>query len=137
MYSTFSTLNGMSSLNRLEYALLKWVHHEGHVLVHVLSFSMLVPVKSMLPATVNCSYLVSVRRQLRELKSDICKQCKKNFELEKEVRFFDQRIALLINHKISVEVNIGHSYLKFLGLGQIFIYFFKLLQTHFSKRLFQ
>lgn len=35
---------------------------------------------------------------------DICKQCKKNFELEKEVRFFDQRIALLINHKITIEV---------------------------------
>jgi len=44
-----------------------------------------------------------MRHQLRELKNDICKQCKKNFELEKEVRFFDQRIALLINHKISVE----------------------------------
>jgi hypothetical protein len=44
-----------------------------------------------------------VRRQLEELKLDICKQCKKNFQLEKEVCFFDQRIALLINHKISVE----------------------------------
>lgn len=45
-----------------------------------------------------------MRRQLHELKVEICKQCKKNFELEKEVKFFDQRIALLINHKISVEV---------------------------------
>lgn len=44
-----------------------------------------------------------VRKQLEELKMDICKQCRKNFELEKEVNFFDQRIALLINHKISVE----------------------------------
>uniref|UniRef100_A0A7M5UC76 Ras-GAP domain-containing protein n=2 Tax=Clytia hemisphaerica TaxID=252671 RepID=A0A7M5UC76_9CNID len=44
-----------------------------------------------------------LRRQLQELKVEICKQCKKNFELEKEVKFFDQRIALLINHKISVE----------------------------------
>lgn len=47
--------------------------------------------------------LCEVRRQLRELKFDICKQCKKNFELEKDVRYFDQRIALLINHKITVE----------------------------------
>lgn len=44
-----------------------------------------------------------LRRQLQELKMEICKQCKKNFELEKEVGFFDQRIALLINHKITVE----------------------------------
>ena len=46
---------------------------------------------------------ISVRRQLRELKMDICKLCKRNFEMEKELRFFDQRIALLINHKITVE----------------------------------
>ena len=49
-------------------------------------------------------YIV-VRQQLQILKVDICKQCKKNFELEKEVRFFDQRIALLINHKITVDVS--------------------------------
>ncbi|XP_012561105.1 uncharacterized protein LOC100198420 isoform X1 [Hydra vulgaris] len=45
----------------------------------------------------------NMQQQLQILKVDICKQCKKNFELEKEVRFFDQRIALLINHKITVD----------------------------------
>ena len=45
-----------------------------------------------------------MRRQLQSIKANICKRCKKNFELEKEVRFFDQKIALLINHRISLQV---------------------------------
>lgn len=38
------------------------------------------------------------------LKQEISERSKKNYELEKDVRFFDQRIALLINHRIAVEV---------------------------------
>lgn len=47
---------------------------------------------------------IAVRRRLRDMKHDISDLCKKNYELEKDVQFFDQRIALLINHRISVEV---------------------------------
>eukprot|EP00794_Sanderia_malayensis_P010900 gene10900-12059_t len=47
--------------------------------------------------------LIELRKQLQSLKSKICNGCKQNFELEKEVRFFDQRIALLINHRISIQ----------------------------------
>lgn len=133
MNSTFSTLTGVPRINSLQYTVLKGVYHQGHVLVQASSFSMLVSVKQTLPTIVYCSNLVSVRRQLRELKSDICKQCKKNFELEKEVRFFDQRIALLINHKISVEVNSCHGNLKCMVLGQMLIYVLRLFQTYFSK----
>lgn len=52
----------------------------------------------------SCTCRLAVRRQLRDLKYDISDLCKKNYELEKDVQFFDQRIALLINHRITVEV---------------------------------
>ncbi|CAB4011072.1 Rho GTPase activation [Paramuricea clavata] len=44
-----------------------------------------------------------IRKQLQDLKAEISHQSKRNFELDRDVRFFDQRIALLINHRISVE----------------------------------
>lgn len=46
----------------------------------------------------------SVRKQLHDIKVEISQQSKRNFELDRDVRFFDKRIALLINHRISVEV---------------------------------
>eukprot|EP00795_Rhopilema_esculentum_P016304 gene16304-7691_t len=47
--------------------------------------------------------LIQLRKHLQCIKASICKRCKKNFELEREVRFFDQKIALLINHRISLQ----------------------------------
>lgn len=45
----------------------------------------------------------SIHRQLKVLKDKISDLSKTNYELEREVRFFDQRIGLLINHKKAVE----------------------------------
>ena len=39
------------------------------------------------------------------MKNEISQQSKKNFELENDLRFFDSKIAHLINHRITVEVN--------------------------------
>ncbi|XP_048588250.1 GTPase-activating protein isoform X2 [Nematostella vectensis] len=47
--------------------------------------------------------LRSIRRRLKLLKQEISELSKKNYELERDVKFFDQRIALLINHRIAVE----------------------------------
>jgi Ras GTPase-activating-like protein IQGAP2/3 len=44
-----------------------------------------------------------VQRRLKELKANISQMSKNNFVLERDVRFLEQRIALLINHKISIE----------------------------------
>ncbi|KAK3726915.1 hypothetical protein QZH41_016700, partial [Actinostola sp. cb2023] len=57
--------------------------------------------------------LRSIQKRLKLLKHEISERSKKNYELEKDVRFFDQRIALLINHRIAVEVR---SYLIVLGM---------------------
>jgi len=40
---------------------------------------------------------------LRELKSRISSQSKKNFVLEKDVRYLDSRIALLIQNRMALE----------------------------------
>lgn len=52
-----------------------------------------------------CRVLDLVHRQLKVLKDKISELSKTNYELEREVRFFDQRIGLLINHKKAVEVS--------------------------------
>ena len=44
-------------------------------------------------------------RQIKGLKDQISDLSKTNYELEREVRLFDQRIGLLINYKKVVEVN--------------------------------
>ena len=50
-------------------------------------------------------YLVHlVQQELRRVKNEISQQSKKNFELENDLRFFDSKIAHLINHRITVEV---------------------------------
>lgn len=43
------------------------------------------------------------QRTLRELKSKISMQSKKNFVLEKDVRYLDSRIALLIQNRMALE----------------------------------
>lgn len=45
----------------------------------------------------------SIHRQIQVLKDKISDLSRTNYELEKEVRFFDQRIGLLINHKKGIE----------------------------------
>ncbi|XP_065888130.1 uncharacterized protein [Dysidea avara] len=44
-----------------------------------------------------------VQKELRQIKNDISQQSKRNFELENDLRFFDSKIAHLINHRITVE----------------------------------
>lgn len=44
-----------------------------------------------------------VQQELRRVKNEISQQSKKNFELENDLRFFDSKIAHLINHRITVE----------------------------------
>ncbi|KLJ10289.1 IQ domain-containing protein containing GTPase activating protein [Blastomyces silverae] len=47
--------------------------------------------------------LAKAQRTLRELKSKISSQSKKNFVLEKDVRYLDSRIALLIQNRMALE----------------------------------
>lgn len=45
----------------------------------------------------------AAQKVLRELKSKISSQSKKNFVLEKDVRYLDSRIALLIQNRMALE----------------------------------
>lgn len=47
--------------------------------------------------------LAQAQRSLRELKSKISGQSKKNFVLERDVRYLDSRIALLIQNRIALD----------------------------------
>ncbi|KAF2876782.1 Rho GTPase activation protein [Massariosphaeria phaeospora] len=47
--------------------------------------------------------LAKAQKVLRELKSKISSQSKKNFVLEKDVRYLDSRIALLIQNRMALE----------------------------------
>ncbi|KAL9083877.1 MAG: hypothetical protein Q9165_008347 [Trypethelium subeluteriae] len=47
--------------------------------------------------------LAKAQKALRELKSRISSQSKKNFVLEKDVRYLDSRIALLIQNRMALE----------------------------------
>ncbi|CRG85263.1 GTPase-activating protein [Talaromyces islandicus] len=47
--------------------------------------------------------LAKVQKHLRELKAKISSQSKKNFVLEKDVRYLDSRIALLIQNRMALE----------------------------------
>ncbi|KAK9450826.1 Rho GTPase activation protein [Limtongia smithiae] len=47
--------------------------------------------------------LASAQRRLRDLKAKISAQSKKNFVLERDVRYLDSRIALLIQNKIALD----------------------------------
>ncbi|KAL1646420.1 RasGAP protein [Diplodia intermedia] len=49
--------------------------------------------------------LARAQKALRELKSRISSQSKKNFVLEKDVRYLDSRIALLIQNRMALEEN--------------------------------
>lgn len=45
----------------------------------------------------------TAQKILRELKAKISSQSKKNFVLEKDVRYLDSRIALLIQNRMALE----------------------------------
>lgn len=45
----------------------------------------------------------TAQKHLRDLKSRISSQSKKNFVLEKDVRYLDSRIALLIQNRMALE----------------------------------
>lgn len=47
--------------------------------------------------------LARAQRTLRDLKAKISSQSKKNFVLEKDVRYLDSRIALLIANRMALE----------------------------------
>lgn len=47
--------------------------------------------------------LAKAQKLLRELKTNISEQSKKNFLLEKDVRYLDSRIALLIQNRMGIE----------------------------------
>lgn len=47
--------------------------------------------------------LAQAQRSLRDLKSKISGQSKKNFVLERDVRYLDSRIALLIQNRIALD----------------------------------
>lgn len=49
------------------------------------------------------NFLFTAQRSLRELKSKISAQSKKNFVLERDVRYLDSRIALLIQNRIALD----------------------------------
>lgn len=46
---------------------------------------------------------MTAQKILRDLKSKISSQSKKNFVLEKDVRYLDSRIALLIQNRMALE----------------------------------
>ncbi|ORE04435.1 Rho GTPase activation protein [Rhizopus microsporus var. microsporus] len=63
--------------------------------------------------------LAQAQRSLRELKSKISAQSKKNFVLERDVRYLDSRIALLIQNRIALdEQSEMASHLEEHGLGE-------------------
>lgn len=47
--------------------------------------------------------LILAQKQLRELKGRISAQSKKNFVLERDVRYLDSRIALLIQNRMALD----------------------------------
>jgi len=47
--------------------------------------------------------VIVAQKLLRELKAKISSQSKKNFVLEKDVRYLDSRIALLIQNRMALE----------------------------------
>lgn len=62
------------------------------------------PPPPQLKSRVKSHYLLSAAQKiLRDLKSKISSQSKKNFVLEKDVRYLDSRIALLIQNRMALE----------------------------------
>jgi Ras GTPase-activating-like protein IQGAP2/3 len=58
---------------------------------------------SVLPLFNTNEYIPSAQKRLRDLKARISTQSKKNFVLERDVRYLDQRIALLIQNRMALD----------------------------------
>lgn len=72
----------------------------------ILKFQMISPKVMASPFALRGPILIlsrTAQRHLRELKSKISTQSKKNFVLEKDVRYLDSRIALLIQNRMALE----------------------------------
>ena len=54
-----------------------------------------------------CTLEPAVQQEVLHLKDQISHQSRNNFKLEKDLRFLDSKIALLIAHKITAEVREG------------------------------
>lgn len=62
----------------------------------------------------------TVQKTLRDLKAKISSQSKKNFVLEKDVRYLDSRIALLIQNRMALEeVSVCFYYTFSFFLGEV------------------
>jgi Ras GTPase-activating-like protein IQGAP2/3 len=57
------------------------------------------PVQATAPLIALCE----AQKRLRELKSRISAQSKKNFVLDRDVRYLDTRIALLIQNRMALD----------------------------------
>jgi hypothetical protein len=55
------------------------------------------------PSSPRADTFSAAQKVLRELKTKISSQSKKNFVLEKDVRYLDSRIALLIQNRMALE----------------------------------
>ncbi len=49
------------------------------------------------------AHVCPAQKAMRELKTKISTQSKRNFVLEKDVRYLDSRIALLIQNRLEIE----------------------------------
>ena len=56
-----------------------------------------------MPCAVAIADMFKAQKALRDLKSKISSQSKKNFVLEKDVRYLDSRIALLVQNRMALE----------------------------------
>ena len=78
-----------------------FTHTHAHTHTHTHSHSL----SLSFTHTRTLAHTPAVQVKIRDLKSQISSQSKKNFTLDRDLRFFDSKIALLINHKISIEVS--------------------------------
>lgn len=70
-----------------------------------------------LRARLSADGAIAVQKTLRDLKSKISSQSKKNFVLEKDVRYLDSRIALLIQNRMALEEVSGFHVSRELGIS--------------------
>ena len=60
-------------------------------------------VRPFLPLIAAALISATAQKRLRDLKSKISAQSKKNFVLERDVRYLDSRIALLIQNRMALD----------------------------------
>ena len=70
---------------------------------------------------------LSVHKQIKVLKDQISELSKTNYELEREVRLFDQRIGLLIAYKKAIEVFVRYITKLYFSIS----HYRHMIDTHF------